>query len=399
MKKSLSIAVTLLFLMAPFSAGHSQTYKWVDDNGVVHLSDRPPSDSRYLEQKEPEVKKKSAGKNTLLDATRVIPVRGKISPGLKRFDEEMLKIMEETGYRAATLAITYNGKFVLIRGYGWQDKEMTKPINPYTRMKIASIDKCFGNAAAKTLIREGKLDKETQVFKYLSVEPFNGKVADPDIYEITLHNVMKHRLGWDKKHDGFSGKIKKAVKRTFKTNSPTMAQYNSFMATQPLQYRPGEKKVYSNYGSVLLRRVVEKAAGMPYLDYLKTLVNPTGATIAQSLPAGSRGEQEIWYKPERKPYFDAFTISAPDLCRFFQRYWISGSPRKKNGYIFSYHGSLPGTTSVVRQRKDGVNYAVLFNERGKLGNGKIDKRINALVNQVSNWSTILIEDNYDYPLD
>ena len=393
MNRITSILCLILFFLNIDTPAHSETYRWTDNNGTLHFSDHPPPNITHVEPKG-----KSSEKPVILDPTKVIPVRGKITRGLKAFDDEMLKIMEETGYRAATLAITYNGDFVLIRGYGWQDREMTKPIDPYTRMRIASIDKCFGNAAAKMLMRDGKLGKATPVFEYLNVKPYNGKVADPDVYRITLNDLMEHKLGWDKKHDGFSGEVKKAVKSTFKTESPSMAQYNSFMAAQPLQYRPGEKKVYSNYGSVLLRRVVEEAAGMAYIDYLKRLVNPTGATIVESLPADNRGESEIWYKPESKPYFDAFAISAPDLCLFFQKYWISGSPRKKNGYVYSYHGSLPGTTSVVRQRKDGINYAVLFNERGKIGNGAIDKRLNAIVDRVNNWSTALVEDNYEHTI-
>lgn len=409
------IVVTVALLPVSPENVLSALYQWVDEAGITHFSDTPPADKEYTAptgarhaKQKPEGQKekidnryewRQEGKMPPGSSSRILPVRGFTSKGMKRIDEEMIGILRDTGYKAATIAITYNGKFVLIRGYGWQDRDLTIPINPYTRMRIASIDKCFGAAAAKTLIREGKLSPDVQVFRYLSVLPYNGKIADKDVYAITLNDLMEHKLGWDKKHDGFSGRVKSQVKKQFNTEEPTMEQFNRYMVAQPLQNRPGTKKVYSNYGSVVLRRVVEKAAGLPYLEYLKSLSGNVNVRIHESLPVQERAYDEIWYAPETQPYFDCFSISAPDLCVFFQHYWVSGEPRKRNGYVYSFHGSLPGTTSVIRQRTDGINYAILFNERGKIGNGDVDKRINSIIDQITDWSTDLSKDDYEFQLD
>ena len=56
--------------------------------------------------------------------------------------------------------------------------------------------------------------------------------------------------------------------------------------------------------------------------------------------------------------------SAPALCRFMRHYWISGrrrEPGQRQRWFF--FGSLPGTTSMVCQRPDGTDVAVLLNAR------------------------------------
>jgi hypothetical protein len=56
--------------------------------------------------------------------------------------------------------------------------------------------------------------------------------------------------------------------------------------------------------------------------------------------------------------------SAPALCQFLQAYWISGEPRLQGQRgDWTFFGSLPGTTALVRQREDGLNVAVLLNGR------------------------------------
>jgi N-acyl-D-amino-acid deacylase len=317
-----------------------------------------------------------------------IPVTGPTTPGTEAIENAMLRIMDETGYSSATLAVARNGKLVMSRGYGWQDINKTVAINPSTRMRIASIDKCFGNAVAKTLIRESAIDPNTPVFRFLGVQPYNGRVVDRRVYGITLQHLMDHKLGWDATHDGFAGETERQVRSTFRTDSPTMAQYNSFMVTQALQFSPGQESVYSNYGSVLQRRVVEKAGNRPYLDYLASLCEKIDVEIHPSLPLSTRGFHEIHYRPETPSYFDCFTISAQDLCKFFHHYWISGEPRDGNGYVFAFYGSLPGTTSVIRQRPDGITFAVLFNERDKVTNEEVDKQIDAAIDLIQEWPDV-----------
>jgi hypothetical protein len=317
-----------------------------------------------------------------------IPITGPETSCSTVFDLEMIKILEETGYKSATLAVTNNGKLVVARGYGWQDAKKSKPINPFTRMKIASIEKAFIKVAIKKLMADERIQPSTLVFEFLNIKPLNGQFADRRVYQITVQNLIDHKLGWDANHDGLSSKNERNVKMLFQTEEPTFDQLNSFMASQLLQHDPGSKSQYSNYGHTLLTRVVAKASQKPYLDYVKQICEEVNVEISPWLPPAHRGTEEIFYSPELPPHLDCFSISAPDLCKFFQHYWVNGKLRNSNGYIFKAHGSWPGTTSVLHQRPDGINFAVIFNERGKVDNGDVDKRIDAVVDRIVEWPDV-----------
>ena len=58
------------------------------------------------------------------------------------------------------------------------------------------------------------------------------------------------------------------------------------------------------------------------------------------------------------------STSAVSLCKFMQRYWISGEPRRLGDWQnWIFWGSLPGTTAMMQQRKDGILCAILLNNR------------------------------------
>jgi hypothetical protein len=81
--------------------------------------------------------------------------------------------------------------------------------------------------------------------------------------------------------------------------------------------------------------------------------------------------------------------TAPALCEFLHGYWISGEPRlqgHRQNWVF--FGSLPGTTAMVRQRRDGVNVAVLLNGRRDKyideDNDSLKKAIDLAIDQIRN---------------
>jgi N-acyl-D-amino-acid deacylase len=54
------------------------------------------------------------------------------------------------------------------------------------------------------------------------------------------------------------------------------------MKGMPLDFNPGEKFAYSNFGYIILGRVIERLSGMPYPEYVRTRVLlPVGANRTQ----------------------------------------------------------------------------------------------------------------------
>jgi N-acyl-D-amino-acid deacylase len=145
-----------------------------------------------------------------------------------------------------------------------------------------------------------------------------------------------------------------------------------YMLTQPLQFAPGEKSVYSNFGYCVLGRVLEKTYRRSYIDCLEQLVCRPLEIKDVKLGSGKRRDpREVWYPVADNVFsldvMDAhggLIASTPALCRFLDAYWISGEPRETGQrQEWTFFGSLPGATAMVRQRLDGTNVAVSMNGR------------------------------------
>src|SRR5690606_22434583 len=94
-----------------------------------------------------------------------------------------------------------------------------------------------------------------------------------------LH-LLQHRGGWDrdKSFDAMFQSVRFA--QTLGIDSPAKANdVIRAMQSVPLDFEPGERYAYSNYGYCLLGRVIEKFSGQSYEDYVKEhVLAPTGVT-------------------------------------------------------------------------------------------------------------------------
>jgi N-acyl-D-amino-acid deacylase len=353
-----------------------------------------------------------------------LPVTGEAEPELTVFDSALQGYMSEKGLRGATLAVSRNGKQLLSRGYGWFDAEERTPMPADAMMRIASNVKPLTAMLIVKLIHDSKLTLDTRVQEYLNIHPLAGGKLDPRWKEVTVKMLLEHRGGWDRKAaidgspDGFDPMfehelIAKALKRT----PPLKAQdFIDYMAGQPLQFQPGEKSAYSNFGYCLLGRVAEKATGMTYIEALrKEICLPLGATdieLARSRVEDRNSREPVYrdggtspnaltsageivraadgsYIAEATDSHGGVIGSAPHLLRVLDAYWISGEPREPGErYRYRHLGSLPGTFSVMIQRPDGVNIVCNFNQRTDptvKGDEAIAKVLNEVADSIKDW--------------
>jgi N-acyl-D-amino-acid deacylase len=215
------------------------------------------------------------------------------------------------------------------------------------------------------------------------------------------------------------------------------------MAQRPLDFDPGTHYAYSNFGYCVLGRILEKVSGEPYEDHVrKAVLAPMGITrmrLGRSLPE-QRADGEVRYysltEPRSRPVFDRLTqkdvpwpyggfnleamdahggwlASAVDLVRFASSidkvldtkmqdlmvarpdrlkpeaaYYGCGwmvRPVGKDGKRNLWHGgSLPGTSTLLVRRHDGLVWAALFNDRSR-GEGKIDPALHRAADAVTEW--------------
>jgi len=212
-------------------------------------------------------------------------VTGKAHDAFSSIDAVMQNFMKQLSLPGASLAITDHGRLVYARGFGYADVGSREPVTPSSLFRIASISKSITAVAILQLVDQGKLSLDDKVFEILRYEPHLevGMEIDTRQNDITIEHLLQHRGGWDrdKSFDGMFKSIEFA--ETLGVASPAdSGSIIRMMLGKRLDFDPGERYAYSNYGYCLLGRVVEKLTDQPYEEYVKVnVLAPLGVTAMQ----------------------------------------------------------------------------------------------------------------------
>jgi CubicO group peptidase (beta-lactamase class C family) len=199
-----------------------------------------------------------------------IPVSGSENPNLASFDRLMIDFVREHQAPGAALAVTRHGQLVYARGFGFADREKRELVKPQALFRIASISKPFTSAAIMQLVEKGKLRLEDHPFEILGLTPPAGQQMDPRLRQITILQLLQHTGGFDrdKSFDPMFRSI--IIARELKTNPPASQEaIIRYMLGRPLDFDPGTREAYSNFGYCVLGRVIEKVSGESYEQYVR----------------------------------------------------------------------------------------------------------------------------------
>ena len=304
-----------------------------------------------------------------------IPKTGKARADFEILDSALLEHMALLQAKSLTVAVSLRGELIYSRGFGWRDQGGRQPCQPDAMMRIASVSKPVTAAAVRELVAKGQLTLETPAFKLLALKPPKGGKVDPEMSKITVGDLLDHKGGWDRaaSFDPMFA-VPRIKKELGLTRAPNPADVVRFMQTQPLDFEPGKKVAYSNFGYCVLGRVLEKVHGKPYFASVQDLIfKPHGIVdVRLGVDQVSRRDPREVECPAAAGSFSidvmdahgGLVASAPALCAFMNSYVLNGEKRRPGGTIDSkFLGSMPGTTAMAKQRKDGLNVAVLINNR------------------------------------
>lgn len=236
-----------------------------------------------------------------------LPVTGKSSPELVAFDKLMRNFVSKNGIPGASLAIVKDGRLVYARGFGYADREKKEPVQPNSLFRIASISKPITATAIFRLVDEGKLSLDDRVFDILKYKPLlvDGAKYDKRHDAITIRQLLQHTGGWDRgaSFDPMFRPVE--IAKLFKVKPPAKPEYIiRYMLGRKLDFDPGQKYAYSNFGYCLLGRVIEKKTGKKYDSYLKSeILKPIGITqmrIGKSQLAGRHKNEVRYYRWDGK---------------------------------------------------------------------------------------------------
>ncbi|MFC4586096.1 serine hydrolase domain-containing protein [Sphaerisporangium corydalis] len=376
-------------------------------------------------------------------AGRVWRANGATATGLASFDTTMKTFMQARTIPHASLAVVRKGKLVLARGYSWT-ADTAYTAQPTSLFRLASLSKPVTATAIMKLVQDGKLSLSAKVAPLLGL----STAADARLGDVTVQHLLWHVGGWDSSVTPDPMFADRAVSAESGLPLPvSQSQIITYVTRRRLDFAPGTKYAYSNFGYLLLGRIVSKVSGLSYGEYVrqKVLAPVKIGRMALGRSAKSLG------RPGEAPYFSggtgktvldttgtvvpspygAFNLenmdahggwlaSAVDLARFSTIYdgagvltaasiskvfakpplgvnadgWYYGlgwMVRPVTGGRNTWHnGSLPGTSTLMVRRFDGLNWVVLLDQRDDpsgLGYGDIDGALHKAADAVTTWPT------------
>jgi CubicO group peptidase (beta-lactamase class C family) len=356
--------------------------------------------------------------------------RGLRVPGMASYDRRIPELMAHWGIPGGAVAVVKDGRLVYARGYGMADADAGEAVEPAALFRIASVSKPITAAAVLLLVERGDLDLDDPAFALLpDLEPPDGATADPRLSQITVRHLLHHAGGWDR-NTTFDPMFR-AIEAAGAVGEPAPASAETvirYMLGQPLQFDPGTRYAYSNFGYAVLGRIVERVTGVSYeafvreevltpLGVVRTVVG--GSRLADRLPGEVRyhdaavvgsvfpgeGQVPIAYGGFHLEAMDAhggWVSSTVDLLRFLtgvdgrpvpgdllspasvaamvgsppSPLWAGSAYYYGMGWLVRptgsdanwwHDGSLPGTTTLLVRAYHGVSWVALFNRRASSG--------------------------------
>jgi CubicO group peptidase (beta-lactamase class C family) len=130
----------------------------------------------------------------------------------------------------------------------------------------------FTGVAVLQLVQAGKLQLDDRLGKYLTSYPNKELAAKVTIGELLTNT-------------GGTGDIWGPDFTLHRAELNTLADYVSLYGDRPLRFEPGSRWEYSNYGFILLGRVIEVVSGESYDEYVsKHVYAPAGMNSTGSEP-------------------------------------------------------------------------------------------------------------------
>lgn len=182
--------------------------------------------------------------------------------------------------RLAELGQDYSGVVLVARrgqpfatfAQGWADRERQIPNTLSTKFRVGSMNKMHTAVAVLQLVQAGKLDLDAPLITYLKDYP-NAEWAR----KVTARHLLSHTGG----AGDIFGPDYDARRETLRRPQDFIDLYG---ARAP-DFEPGAQWDYSNYGFILLGRMVEMVSGQSYPDYMQGHVfTPAGMTGAGFAP-------------------------------------------------------------------------------------------------------------------
>lgn len=359
-------------------------------------------------------------------------------PRMKGVDSAVQKFLNDWFVPGgATVAISKDGRLVYERGFGEVNNTSERRIYPENKFRVASVSKPITSVAILQLIENGQLNFDDIVFGSDGVLNEFSPIDDSRINDITIYHLLHHLGGWG---EAPMFKSLQVADEMGVPPPPSQSIIIEYMMGKSLDNKPGSSYKYSNFGYLVLGRVIERISGVPYEDFINEhIFNEIGATsfvLAVNNPDSQNLEEAYYfsYRTAESVYGDGSIVpmqyggfdieamdshggwvcKASDLIRFatsvdgnssrpdiispltrqfmitpsshsnYAKGWVVG-----NGNMW-HVGSLPGTSAeTVGIGNGNITFTIIVNFRFEsntnLFNSEMDAAMWDGINSVSEW--------------
>ena len=146
---------------------------------------------------------------------------------------------------AGAALVARRGKVLFAQAYGLANRETKAPNQLGTQFRIGSMNKMFTAVAVMQLVQAGKIKLDAPLRTYLPDYP-NKELAG----KVTIHHLLTHTGGTG---DIFGPEFDK-----HRLELRTLQDYRKLYGARALDFEPGTRSRYSNYGFILLGLVIER---------------------------------------------------------------------------------------------------------------------------------------------
>lgn len=190
-----------------------------------------------------------------------------------KIDAAVKKALAASGAPSASVAVVKDAQIVFANAYGSARLEPRLAAGADMRYCIGSVSKQFTATAILLLAEQGALSLDDKVGRFL---PHLSRAN-----EVTIRMLLSHTSGyrdyWPQDY----------VMPTMLVPTPPTVILDRW-ARAPLDFEPGTKWQYSNTNFVIAGLIIEKASGMPYMQFLRTRVlEPLGLKNVIDLDQGA----------------------------------------------------------------------------------------------------------------
>ena len=248
-----------------------------------------------------------------------------------------------------TVLVENDGEIILNKGYGYASYELNIPVSDSTKFNIASITKWFTRVLIDKLIKEGKLNLNDKLIKYLP------EIGEEKGNKILIKHLVTHQSGLKEKY--FEPVTRSTNLDRIKSNKDL-----------PMNFEPGIKHEYCNFNYFILGIIIERLTGNDLASaYKENIFKPFELNSAQL------DNVENMIKNMAVPHY-VNQVNQPDL--FIHVYPKSNS-----------RGSAAG--GIIINSEDLLKWIhILHSDKLDLKLEKIDKEFPNIYNNVyGNFST------------